>query len=288
MASSTGYGTFSVRRGTQDYVTVGAHRFAYSLWKGPIPPEAVVHHRCENRHCVNPEHLEAVTYGENNRRTHDPDPEAVAESPEPPREDFGEARPNIERFMEKVDGVEGPGCWEWVAGTFWDGYGEFYEYLGPNEHRSSVRAHRFAYRYFRGEIPEGYVAHHECGNRSCVNPWHLEVLPKEEHNEHTVRPTDEEGTPLCSRGHPLTEENTNWVKKQGYDEKYAECRACNRLRKQKQRGNLDPSEYGVCPVCGLPYQVRVGGGMRKHGGCEGVGEEPVRRLGWEDVPDPKD
>ena len=44
------------------------HRVSYELYKGPIPPSLVIDHLCCNRLCSNPEHLEAVTVAENNRR----------------------------------------------------------------------------------------------------------------------------------------------------------------------------------------------------------------------------
>lgn len=45
-----------------------AHRLAWEAFKGPIPPGFHVDHLCRVRHCVNPEHLEPVTAGENIRR----------------------------------------------------------------------------------------------------------------------------------------------------------------------------------------------------------------------------
>lgn len=51
-----GYGQYSLRRRM-----VKAHRVAYELHKGPIPDSLDLDHKCRNRRCVRPDHLEPVT-----------------------------------------------------------------------------------------------------------------------------------------------------------------------------------------------------------------------------------
>lgn len=44
------------------------HRLTYQWAHGPIPDGMVIDHLCENKLCVRPDHLEAVTPRTNNRR----------------------------------------------------------------------------------------------------------------------------------------------------------------------------------------------------------------------------
>lgn len=42
-----------------------AHRVAYALFVEPIPEDGYVHHRCSNKLCVNPKHLQCTTWEQN-------------------------------------------------------------------------------------------------------------------------------------------------------------------------------------------------------------------------------
>lgn len=83
--TTAGYG--SIGRGCRGEGNVYAHRFAYELLRGPIPPDLVPDHLCRVRCCVNPWHLELVTNLENlnrGRRWHqENDRPAPADDPKP-------------------------------------------------------------------------------------------------------------------------------------------------------------------------------------------------------------
>ena len=51
-----------------DGQTVAVHRVIYTHFFGFIPGKKQIDHKCRNRRCVNPVHLELVTHKENQRR----------------------------------------------------------------------------------------------------------------------------------------------------------------------------------------------------------------------------
>ena len=70
--SNCGYGKFSIGGlQTRAMTTQGAHRVSYELFVGPIEAGKVIKHKCDNKRCVNPEHLEMGTTSENTQEAYD-------------------------------------------------------------------------------------------------------------------------------------------------------------------------------------------------------------------------
>jgi hypothetical protein len=62
-----GYGQFYVTRMSR----TPSHRYAWEALRSPIPDGLTIDHLCRNKLCVNPDHMEVVTRGENTLRAVD-------------------------------------------------------------------------------------------------------------------------------------------------------------------------------------------------------------------------
>lgn len=79
-------------------------------------------------------------------------------------------RDPADRFWEKV--AVSLFCWEWTARVEDNGYGRFWLDGKPQY------AHRVVLELIEGQpVPPYLVVDHTCGNRACVRPSHLEVVP---------------------------------------------------------------------------------------------------------------
>jgi hypothetical protein len=75
-----------------------------------------------------------------------------------------------DRFHDKVMPEPNTGCWLWTGATKELGYGVIG--LGRRE-EGTAKAHRVAWKLYKGEIPEGMNVLHRCDMPACVNPRHL-------------------------------------------------------------------------------------------------------------------
>lgn len=71
---------------------------------------------------------------------------------------------NEERFWSKVDRRGDDECWPWTDSTDAYGYGHF-----RLNAQGMVKAHRMAWIFGVGEIPEGIKVRHGCDNPPCCN-----------------------------------------------------------------------------------------------------------------------
>lgn len=131
--------------------------------------------------------------------------------------------PSIERFMHYIE-ISPSGCWEWSGGTNSEGYGNF------SLKNQAVKAHRYSFGYFKGEIPKGFVVDHLCRNHKCVNPDHLEAVSNKTNIIRGVGLASQESKRThCPFGHEYTEDNIYRTKN-----KYRNCKACA-IRRSKER-----------------------------------------------------
>lgn len=112
----------------------------------------------------------------------------------------------LDRFMEKVSPEPNSGCWLWTASASRNQSGFAYGHIRCDG--KLEKAHRVAYRLFRGPIPAGTEIDHLCRVTLCVNPSHLEAVP---HRENVLRgrgPTAVNAQKThCDQGHELSGKN---------------------------------------------------------------------------------
>lgn len=137
-----------------------------------------------------------------------------------------------EAFWNLVDIRDG--CWEWLGDHSPNGYPyTVREKQGENKGKRRG-AHRVAYEYLKGSIPEGFDLDHLCRNRGCVNPDHLEPVTRRENllrgktiPAHNIKKTH------CPRGHSY--EGVNLRIERTVSGVGRACRECKRRRNREAK-----------------------------------------------------
>lgn len=148
-----------------------------------------------------------------------------------------------ERFWEKVQVGDFDECWLWQASLCAiaaGGYGRIYV------DGRLVMAHRFAYEAFRGPIPAGLHIDHLCRVTRCVNPAHLEAVPK---RVNTLRgmgpPAVNAAKTHCLSGHEFTPENTYVLRGRRW------CRKCAAARERRYRAEQKTGPQSGDNLCAI-------------------------------------
>ena len=148
----------------------------------------------------------------------------------------------IDRFEAKYIPEPNTGCWLWTGAISANGRSSF-------STGKSWTGHRWAYRFYRGEIPEGKELDHLCRTPSCVNPFHLEAVTRAINVKRgwDARPDDSRRkTLVCHRGHLLAGDNVRiWIDPKSAGRRQI-CKHCDRDRarqywrkKYGEKGNQD-------------------------------------------------
>lgn len=129
-----------------------------------------------------------------------------------------------ESFWTQVD--KSGECWMWTGPVTDYGY-------GICNRAQEQYAHRLAYRWLVGPIPEGFEVDHLCRMKLCVNPAHLEPVTKQENIRRQNALTSgkaQRARTHCPQGHPYSGTNLH-VRRNGH----RTCVTCSRQRVRDSR-----------------------------------------------------
>jgi hypothetical protein len=144
-------------------------------------------------------------------------------------------RHDADLFWNLVERTDG--CWFWRGLRKSDGYG----------FHGMALAHRAAYEFTYGPVPEGLTLDHLCHNedlscrggsgcihRLCVRPDHLEAVDAEENTRRGKR-----SRRFCRNGHERTPDNFYYCKN---GRRY--CKQCKQQAQKKYRRRLRMASNG--------------------------------------------
>lgn len=128
-----------------------------------------------------------------------------------------------EKFWSRVSPEPNSGCWIWIGGLSPNPSGDYGHVKWMGRYTG---AHRVAYSLLRGSIPFGLELDHLCRFTRCVNPWHLEPVPRRVNLRRGFGFVGQNARKVnCPRGH-------------AYDiltDRFRGCRTCRRERDRNDK-----------------------------------------------------
>lgn len=143
-------------------------RLMYTCNEGSIPEGNVIRHKCDNKLCCNPDHLETGTYLDNWN-------DYLARAPKKKRKKKRHIRPRGIRgkefcdWVEKLNKTKKPNeCWEY-PGPKATGY----TLTKMGKRAFYVFRYMFCHLNKEDYDDKSFIVRHLCAKRYCVNPAHL-------------------------------------------------------------------------------------------------------------------
>lgn len=127
-------------------------------------------------------------------------------------------------------------CWEWMAGK--RGYAEYGSFRAAARWGLASSPHRFIWEAITKEKLGSNEIDHMCRNTSCVNPNHLQRVPKGWNAKQglTSPARIRIKKSHCHRGHPRTPNNVN---------KWGTCKTCDNTRtRERYRAKVAKARMG--------------------------------------------
>ena len=129
-------------------------------------------------------------------------------------------------------------CWEWQGGLSGKGYASMSITTNNkrqnNRRQKTILIHREFYKYYHNieNLPSNIHVHHNCYNKKCVDPSHLESIDGIEHCKMEAKKERFNG--MCKSGLHRLKENEKGAGNQ--------CRICYLNYQQSEKAHLSNLE----------------------------------------------
>lgn len=148
------------------------------------------------------------------------------------------ADPPIDRILIRTE-IRPDGCHEFIGGSRNGSRGQYRRIM---VNKVLIPVHRYVYEFYFGPIPDGYTIDHTCGLTTCVNPLHLDAVPRGVNARRHWQAQRE----MCrNRLHPLDEYGESVIGPRGTPS--LRCRACHEaaMKRTVEKARARRADRGV-------------------------------------------